>query len=78
MNVAIDGTAGNGYDTLFLAEIVGKSGHVYSFDVQEEAIQSTQTKLKEADINHVTLIHDGHQHVLNYVQQPIKRGDFLI
>ena len=39
-DVAIDGTAGNGYDTLFLAELVGESGHVYSFDVQEEAIQS--------------------------------------
>ena len=75
-DVAIDGTAGNGYDTLFLAEIVGESGHVYSFYVQEEAIQSTQTKLKEADINHVTLIHDGHQHVLNYVKQPISAAIF--
>ena len=27
-DVAIDGTAGNGYDTLFLAELVGESGHV--------------------------------------------------
>lgn len=31
---AIDATMGNGYDTLFMAELVGKTGHVYSFDIQ--------------------------------------------
>ena len=30
---------GNGYDTKYLAEKVGESGFVYSFDVQEEAIK---------------------------------------
>lgn len=75
-DIAIDGTAGNGYDTLFLSELVGELGHVYSFDVQEEAITSTQQKLNEANINNVTLIHDGHQHVLNYVTQPISVAIF--
>ena len=75
-DIAIDGTAGNGYDTLFLAELVGKDGHVYSFDVQEEAIVSTKSKLEEANINQVTLVHDGHQNVLNYVNQPISAAIF--
>ena len=75
-DIVIDATAGNGYDTLFLAELVGQTGHVYSFDVQEEAMTSTKAKLNEEHINHVTLIHDGHQHVLNYVKQPISAAIF--
>ena len=75
-DVVIDATAGNGYDTLFLAELVGQTGHVYSFDVQEEAMTSTKAKLDDENIHHVTLIHDGHQHVLNYVKQPISAAIF--
>ena len=75
-DVVIDATAGNGYDTLFLAQLVGETGHVYSFDVQEEAITSTKIKLKEENIHHVSLVHDGHQRVLNYVQQPISAAIF--
>ena len=40
----IDGTAGNGHDTLFLANLVSDSGRVYSFDIQSEAISSTKAK----------------------------------
>ena len=57
-DVAIDGTAGNGHDTLFLAELVGETGHVYSFDVQKEAIINTQHKLEAANLTQVSLIHD--------------------
>ena len=28
-DIAIDATAGNGHDTLFLAKLVGENGHVY-------------------------------------------------
>ena len=35
---AVDATAGNGWDTLKLCELVGDSGKVYAFDIQEEAI----------------------------------------
>ena len=31
----IDATMGNGYDTVFMAEKIGKTGHVYSFDIQK-------------------------------------------
>ena len=34
-DIVIDATMGNGYDTKYLAEKVGESGVVYSFDVQE-------------------------------------------
>ena len=44
-DIVIDATMGNGYDTKYLAEKVGESGVVYSFDVQEEAIKSTRKRL---------------------------------
>lgn len=59
---AIDGTAGNGHDTLFLAELVSKSGRVYAFDIQEAAITKTKERLIEKDtLNQVTLFQRGHQ-----------------
>jgi len=44
-DVVIDATAGNGHDTLFLAEVVGGQGQVHSFDVQYEALLSTRERL---------------------------------
>lgn len=41
----LDATAGNGHDTLFLAEKVGETGKVYACDIQEEAIQHTRERL---------------------------------
>ena len=35
---AIDATAGNGHDTLFLAQCVGANGRVYAFDIQPQAL----------------------------------------
>ncbi len=37
-DLVIDATAGNGHDTLFLAECVGENGRVLAYDVQEAAI----------------------------------------
>ena len=39
-DVAIDATAGNGYDTLKLCKAVGNSGKVYAFDIQKDAIEN--------------------------------------
>ncbi|WP_096152882.1 MULTISPECIES: tRNA (mnm(5)s(2)U34)-methyltransferase [Bacillus] len=67
-DVAIDATVGNGNDTHFLSQLVGKTGHVYGFDIQKEAIHIAQNLLKEkmSDEN-VTLIQDSHSNALNYV-----------
>lgn len=43
---AVDATAGNGHDSVFLAELVGENGRVWSYDVQEEAVQSTLRRLE--------------------------------
>lgn len=59
-DIAIDATAGNGYDTQFLAECVGPSGKVYSFDIQATALAATSARLKAAGLNNVTLFHRSH------------------
>ena len=57
----IDATAGNGYDTLFLAKQVGSSGKVIAIDIQGCAIQSTQEKLESAGlIDRVRLVTEDH------------------
>ena len=44
----IDATAGNGHDTVFLAECVGVAGKVLAFDVQAAAIAAAQTRVAAA------------------------------
>lgn len=45
---AVDATAGNGHDTLFLAQLVGENGgRVAAFDIQAEAITATQKRLEK-------------------------------
>jgi threonine dehydrogenase-like Zn-dependent dehydrogenase len=44
-DVAIDGTVGNGVDTVHLAKLVGPRGVVYGFDIQEQALESARERL---------------------------------
>lgn len=71
----IDATAGNGHDTLFLAKLVGNTGHVYAFDIQQQALDHTKERLGSY-ASRVTLINDGHEMVTNYVAQPIDAAIF--
>ena len=45
-DIAIDATAGKGRDTAYLAQTVGTTGWVHSFDIQPEAINSTRNLLE--------------------------------
>jgi glycine/D-amino acid oxidase-like deaminating enzyme len=45
----IDATAGNGYDTLWLAEQVGSTGHVFAIDIQASAIESARIRLEQTN-----------------------------
>lgn len=52
---AIDATAGNGFDTVFLASKVGESGRVHAFDIQAEAIANARKRVDSAGLgNRVT------------------------
>lgn len=43
-SIAVDATCGNGHDTLYLAE---RCKFVYGFDIQEQALTNTQSRLRE-------------------------------
>ncbi|WP_347487559.1 class I SAM-dependent methyltransferase [Desulfoscipio sp. XC116] len=75
--VAVDATAGNGYDTLFLANIVGESGRVYAFDIQQAALDITARRLKQFGLeNNVKLIHDGHENMNLHIDSPVDACTF--
>jgi len=59
----VDATAGNGHDTLLLAQCTGPTGRVFAFDLQSAAISATRARLSEAGaLEQCTLILDGHEH----------------
>ena len=45
-DMAVDATAGNGHDTIFLARLTGSQGKVFAFDVQALAIAATRQLLQ--------------------------------
>ncbi len=76
-DTAVDFTMGNGHDTAFLSKTVGENGHVYAFDIQPQALESSKITLEEAGCpKNYTLIMDSHHKVLEYVKTPIKAGMF--
>lgn len=68
-DVVVDATCGNGNDTLFLSTLVGSEGHVYGFDIQEQAINNTRNLLQENNRQNFTLIHDSHAFVDTYIKE---------
>ncbi|WP_353892119.1 class I SAM-dependent methyltransferase [Proteinivorax hydrogeniformans] len=68
----VDCTAGNGHDTVFLAECVGESGQVLAFDIQKEALDNTLLRLKERELEkQVTLIKSSHAHLTEYTNKEL-------
>lgn len=57
-DLVIDATAGNGHDTLFLAECVGPTGSVLAFDVQEVALASARSRVGEK--RNIEFFHKSH------------------
>jgi tRNA1(Val) A37 N6-methylase TrmN6 len=67
-DIAIDATVGNGHDTLFLAERVAPLGHVYGFDIQQAAIDSTHRKFRQNGLeNCLTLTHGSHALMIDQI-----------
>ncbi|MCL6594483.1 MAG: methyltransferase domain-containing protein [Alicyclobacillus sp.] len=63
---AVDATAGNGKDALFLAGLVGPEGRVYAIDIQEKALQKTRELLEsEGQAGQVVFIHASHEELAN-------------
>jgi len=63
-SLVIDATAGNGHDTLFLAKLVGPTGLVLAFDIQQEALEKTRAALEQANLAaQVRLFLTGHENI---------------
>jgi tRNA1(Val) A37 N6-methylase TrmN6 len=69
----IDATCGNGGDTLFLAGLAGEDGKVYSFDIQQKALDRAQERLRSEGLDsRVQLIQDSHEHMDLYVKEKVR------
>jgi len=66
----IDACAGNGHDTLFLAQRVCASGKVLALDIQAQAIATTRKRLQQENIHWVELIQANHGEMAKLVPQP--------
>ena len=76
-DIAVDATAGNGHDTLFLAQLVGDDGFVYAFDVQKQAVDATLHRLLDNALEHRALVlKNGHENVAKYVNKPVAGAIF--
>lgn len=76
-DIAVDATAGNGHDTVFLAELVGPKGYVYSFDVQKSAVDSTLLRVLDyAYEDRVRVLNRGHETVDEFVTKEIGAAIF--
>lgn len=65
---AVDATAGNGWDSLFLAQNIPDDAVLYAFDVQASALKSTRELLCKYNVyNKVKLIEDSHENLSMHI-----------
>jgi tRNA1(Val) A37 N6-methylase TrmN6 len=65
----IDATAGNGNDTQLQCELVGNTGKVLAFDVQEQAVSNTKERLQKLGLSErAEVILDSHANMEKYVK----------
>lgn len=75
-DIVLDGTCGNGNDTISLAKLVGEEGLVYAFDIQGVALENTRLLLEENNlVDRVDLILDSHENIDKHIE---KNLDFVI
>ncbi len=68
-DLCIDATAGRGNDTAFLSELVGESGHVIAFDIQEDAVNSTKKLLEEKGLaSRAEVLLESHSEMARFAQ----------
>lgn len=68
----VDATAGNGYDTLFLAENTSDDATVFAFDIQQIALDKTKKMIDARGFSaKVRYVLGSHINILSYVNQKI-------
>ncbi|WP_099320222.1 class I SAM-dependent methyltransferase [Anaerococcus sp. Marseille-P3625] len=68
INVAVDMTAGNGYDSKFILDEL-KATKLYAFDIQAKAKENTQKLIGNRE--NFTFILDSHENIDKYVKEKI-------
>ncbi len=70
---ALDGTAGNGHDTLFLVNLVGDAGKVFAFDVQQASLDKTLSRLEATGVaNRCQFCLGGHERLAQVLPEDSK------
>lgn len=69
---AVDATAGNGRDTAFLAQTVGPTGRVIAIDIQEVAVQRTNSRLQSTGLKNVSVVHGDHSDLANFLPPEVR------
>jgi predicted methyltransferase len=73
----VDATCGNGRDTLLLAQLVGPTGRVWAFDVQDSALAETSALLATACcLGQTELMAAGHERFAEFVTEPLRAAVF--
>ncbi len=76
-HVVIDATCGNGYDSLFISQILLDSlkGKLYCFDIQKKAIEATYLLLKNnlpyKIFEKITFINKSHEDFSKYIKTKV-------
>ena len=68
-DTVIDATCGTGRDTAALAEAVGEEGRVFAFDIQKEALELTEKRLRAGGFSNVRLICGSFVRMDEYVSE---------
>jgi len=71
-DIVVDATCGNGVDTRVLADLVGKRGTVYGFDIQAQALEKTRERLEvlasEGKLPELHLLLSSHADMLRQIK----------
>lgn len=73
-DAVVDATAGNGYDTVFLAGLT-ETRRVFAIDIQQTAITKTRERLREAGFTGVQFLLGDHAEELGRIATAVLPGD---
>lgn len=70
--IIVDATAGNGNDTLFIAQNAECTAKIFAFDIQQEALKQAKAKLLQVNLaDRVQFILASHDEVNDYIHEPL-------
>lgn len=74
-DTVVDIGCGPGYNSLLMAEKVGREGHVYAVDPAAEALEYLAEQIEAgAAVDNITLIHADGRDLPNLLDEPVQKG----